>query len=348
MPKPASCAVRDAGLLLLLTLGLSIAVLEILGQTRLGDVDALLFFRATTRIVKEDVDHRNLPGSKPGINSDGIRSLREPERVRGQDFNIVFLGDSYVYGMGLHYRETVPYQLEKILREEVGPQIKVLNFGWISSSPVLSLRLLRDLGAKYKPDLVLLGLDMTDFRDDLLYSNIIAGKRLFALKKVVPATLVAVNLALERSRLLSPLRQALFGVPSERYFATNQPLEESAPYLETTLDALAGIRDFSDEELGAPFALFVFPRNFQYSDAESPGSWEKGLYQPLGPYVLEPFRFFEERADRLPYPVFSLLEAFRDTDVSPHCFRDDPHWNPAGAEIAARAISTRLRAAGLL
>lgn len=325
-----------------------VGVLETLGQTRLGDFDALLFFRATTRIVKEDVDHRNVPGSKPGINSDGIRSLREPERVRREDFNIVFLGDSFVYGMGLHYRQTVPFQLEKILREEVSPRIKMLNFGWISSSPVLSLRLLEDVGDKYKPDLVLLGLDMTDFRDDLLYSNIIAGKRLFALKKIVPASLVALNLVLERIRFLSPVRELLFGVPSDRYFVTNQPLEESARHLETTLEALEQIRDHSVETLEADFALFLFPRSFQYSTTESPDNWEQGLYEPLGPYVLEPFRFFEEQADRLPYPVFSLLDAFRETEISPHCFRADPHWNPAGAGIAAREISKMLLEANLL
>lgn len=341
-------ATRTAGLIFLITLALCVAVVEILGQTRLGDIKPLIYFRAMTHIVKVDVDHRNVPGSKPGINSDGIRSLRKAQSVRKSDFNIVFLGDSFVYGMGLNYYKSVPYQLEQLLRAEMGPRISVLNFGWVSSSPVLSRRLLEDLGHKYKPDLVLLGLDMTDFRDDLLYSNILNGKKLFRFKKLFPASLVALDLFLEKTRFLSPVRKALFGVPSERFFATNQPLEESAPFFETTVEALEGIRDYSVNELGADFALFLFPRGYQYSDVESPNSWERELSEPLGPHVLEPFRFFSESADELSYPVFSLLETFQETEVHPHCFIDDPHWNPAGASIAARAIREQLRQAGLL
>ncbi|MCP4200780.1 MAG: SGNH/GDSL hydrolase family protein, partial [bacterium] len=339
---------RTAGLILLITLALCVAVLEVLGQTRLGDIQPLIYFRALTHIVKVDVDHRNTPGLNPGINSDGIRSLREAPGVKRSDFNIVFLGDSFVYGKGLNYYKTVPYQLEELLRAESGPAISVFNFGWISSSPVLSRRLLEDVGHKYQPDLVLLGLDMTDFRDDLLYSNILNGKKMFRLKKFFPASLVALDLFLEKSRVLSPVRKALFGVPAERFFPTNQPLAESRPYLETTLEALEGIRDYSVDELDADFALVLFPRNYQYSEVESPNSWERELYEPLGPYVLEPFRLFSESADELPYPVLSLLEAFRATEVHPHCFHDDPHWNVAGAALAARAIGEQIRQAGLL
>ena len=42
---------------------------------------------------------------------------------------------------------------------------------WVSSSPLLNLRLLRDVGHKYRPDLVVYSLDMTDFRDDLHYEH---------------------------------------------------------------------------------------------------------------------------------------------------------------------------------
>ena len=37
-----------------------------------------------------------------------------------------------------------------------------------------------------------------------------------------------------------------------------------------------------------------------------------------------------------------LLEDFLSTDVFPTCFRDDPHWNPAGHRVAAEAIVEKL------
>ncbi|MCP4202648.1 MAG: hypothetical protein GY769_12020, partial [bacterium] len=48
-------ATRTAGLILLITLALCVAVLEVLGQTRLGDIQPLIYFRALTHIVKVDV-----------------------------------------------------------------------------------------------------------------------------------------------------------------------------------------------------------------------------------------------------------------------------------------------------
>jgi len=64
-----------------------------------------------------------------------------------------------------------------------------------------------------------------------------------------------------------------------------------------------------------------------------------GQYQNLGPYVLEPFRFFAEQAKTAPFPVHSLLPAFQNTTVFPTCFTGDPHWSPAGTQVAADALA---------
>ena len=64
----------------------------------------------------------------------------------------------------------------------------------------------------------------------------------------------------------------------------------------------------------------------------------------LGPHCLEPFRFFEELAPKLPYPVHSLLRTFQETDVFPTCFDHDPHWNAEGARVAGEAMAEILRA----
>ena len=101
------------------------------------------------------------------------------------------------------------------------------------------------------------------------------------------------------------------------------------------------IRDYADQS-GAEFVLFVFPRHFQYDRREAPNSWERAEYDLEGPHNLEPFRFFDEQRDQVDYPIHTLLEAFRATEVFPTCFDDDPHWNDSGATVAAEAISAAL------
>lgn len=290
-----------------------------------------------------DVDHR-MRSRDPELptNSDGVRSPFEPAYYSGSGFNIVFLGDSFVFGQGLAYGETVPRQLERMLRtRNPSCDVKVVNFGWMSSSPLLSERLLRRIGAHYHPDLVILGLDMTDFHDDLKYRRILEHPGPYrALARVPIATSALRHLA---PGLLARLLDLWTGspLPRDRFFVVNQPPEESRPLAEALVRSLERL-DETARGLGADFATFVFPRNFQYDPAESPGSWEAHEYSADSPYKLEPFRLLAEQDGRLGFRIHSLLGPFQETDVFPTCFPNDPHWNRQGAAVAAGAIADLL------
>jgi len=122
----------------------------------------------------EDPDHRWKPHEREDINSDGIRSYREASAFKPDDFNIIFSGDSYTFGHLLSAEQSTPMQFEKIVQAAFPHKvIKIANFGWSSSSPYLSLRLLRDKAEKYHPDLVIFILDLTDFKDDFFYQHVI-------------------------------------------------------------------------------------------------------------------------------------------------------------------------------
>ena len=94
--------------------------------------------------------------------------------------------------------------------------------------------------------------------------------------------------------------------------------------------------------------LVIYPRAYQYSDRESPMNWEYRAYETLGPFVREPFRYFEEVADRLPYPVVNLLPAFETSKTFPLFLEDDPHWNREGARLAARTAARAIQQLGLI
>jgi hypothetical protein len=131
-----------------------------------------IIIRQIAQIHHLTVDHRMVPNAERRINSDGVRFASEAEDLTDDDFVVLFLGDSFTYGTLLEYEESYPYRFEALARERPGlGNVRAVNCGWLSSSPLLNLRLLRDVGHKYRPDLVVYSLDMTDFHDDLHYAH---------------------------------------------------------------------------------------------------------------------------------------------------------------------------------
>jgi len=323
--------------------------------------EALLLSRiASTHAL--DVDHRMWPDGKE-INSNGVRFRGEATDLRAEDFVVLFLGDSFTYGFNLPYDEAYPYQFERIAHEAgCRVALRAVDFGWTSSSPLLSLRLLREVGYRYQPDLILYNLDMTDFHDDLRYEKKLREQGDFEIDRVaVLERLTATRLpwlvtpmsklrallredAGGRERLLADL--AIPG-PNDRYFVTAHPLERTRPAIELgVVKNLDEMNTFARDVLGVPMLLMIYPRAYQYSSRESPYNWEAGEYETLGPYVREPFRYFEERRGGLPYPVLNLLPAFEHSDEFPLYFGNDPHWNARGARLAARTVETKLAEMG--
>ena len=111
---------------------------------------------------------------------------------------------------------------------------------------------------------------------------------------------------------------------------------------------LAAIHRHATDVLDVPMALVVYPRHYQYTGRESPDNWEANRYEVLGPYVEEPFRYFDEVRDELPYPVLSLLPAFAESEEFPLFLPNDPHWNARGARLAAEHVALWLSERGLI
>jgi hypothetical protein len=288
----------------------------------------------------DDPDHRWKPHEREDINSDGIRSYREATEFKPEDFNIIFSGDSYTFGHLLPAEQSTPMQFEQIAhRAFPGKTIKVANFGWSSSSPYLSLRLLRDKAEKYHPDLVIFVLDITDFKDDFFYQHVIekAGPYKFIVEH--PYLAHFPRQIARKFDGYTHWQERWLGYPDfSIYFIAHQPYEKSLPYFDRTYNNLLEMNRFVTEVLHAKFIVFVPPRHWQYTDRESPGSWEKHNYIPMGPYVLNHFVYFDQKATEASFPIISLLNDFKNTNVYPTTFEKDSHWNPDGAKLAANLI----------
>ena len=85
---------------------------------------------------------------------------------------IVFLGDSFTYGL-TPPDQTIPKYLEKLLdRRLPNVPVEILNFGNISYSPVLYQIVYDQLVKRLKPDYVIILYDTFDPIDDYIYYNI--------------------------------------------------------------------------------------------------------------------------------------------------------------------------------
>ncbi len=291
------------------------------------------FVRDVNHFLEPNVPHW------PPTNADGIRSRREARDFPEGGNNLVFLGDSFVWGYNVRENQALPARVEAALNERhAGLDVKAANFGWISASPYVEHRKFGRVGHKYHPKLVVLGLDMTDFHDDIKYELMQWREGIYRYYDVFPLTLhVFREYAPELFWRVHSW--SLNGrLPRKKYFASEQPLDQSEPFLEATLRNLEKI-DHSARLMGARFVVVVFARGYQHNPKESPDNWEKDLYTVMGPYSREPFRYFEKVASRVGFPIYSLLPPFEQSTEFPLYARDDPHWNHAGIALAAGAVA---------
>jgi hypothetical protein len=300
------------------------------------------YLKRTLRLTQfhfvQDVDH--LPtATGPKWNRHSLRASPEPEEFTDATRNVIFLGDSFTYGLKVGPRQAFPHVTGLYLKS-VYPNLRVANFGWSSSSPLLSYRRLVDIGEEYKPDIVVLCIDMTDFSDDIRYQNMFEQNGMYWFYDKLPIAMQAFrNGAPELFKLVV---SSSVGAPAERFFITEAPLEETRGAFAPLMANVTNIAQWC-EQRDVQFVLTIMPRTYQYSDRESPESWERTRYTALGPHSLEPFRYFDEVRENVDYPVWSLLKDFQETDVFPTALLDDPHWNPAGHEVAAKGMARRLR-----
>ncbi|MHC4946003.1 MAG: hypothetical protein ACYTG7_23575 [Planctomycetota bacterium] len=287
----------------------------------------------------QDPDHRpKETDPKTGWNSDSIRCSWESAQFEEEGLNLIFLGDSFTFGFRLPPRLTFPHKVQRGLADRFpGIDIKAATFGWVSSSPLLSLRRLKDLGHEYKPDFVLLCIDMTDFHDDIVWTHMLRRKGIFFVYDKIPLLL----------RLAEALTPAFYkelhtwfneGLPASSTFMFQKPLEENRHFLKPITQNIEKIHEYT-ESLGARFIVVVLPRSYHYNPEESPESWERILLDDVeDAYLFEPFHYFDELREKVDFPICSLLEGFQKTEVFPTCFQDDPHWNDNGTTVAAGLI----------
>jgi hypothetical protein len=109
-------------------------------------------------------------------NSLGWRGRREYRETKPTDYRVLFLGDSFTYGIGVDDDQTFAAQVEQDLRAD-RLSVEVLNAGCPGKGTDYALKCFQTLGRKFHPDLTVLGFFCNDFQDNARGEYYTIGRR---------------------------------------------------------------------------------------------------------------------------------------------------------------------------
>ena len=301
-------------------------------------------------------------------NEDGLRTRYSKEEFTQHDHRVIFLGDSFTFGLGVTVEATFPSRVEEQLQQAAGTEtVAVLNAGIVSYSPFLDKLLFEEKLVDYRPTFVALFLDATDIGDDYAYMRTaerFGDSWVFPFEDAPPVKYRGALSELMRpyfrrltSALSYPFQLAGYQPPrnpdeyydfeiavgdvleKNRYFIYRHPLDDTRHLFDRLLRNVDEIATRA-AQLGAGFALVITPRYHHWNTQECPNNWEKNEYALAEPYQFEYFRYFDEA--RRGYPIINLLPDFQALHEYPLVFADDPHWNAAGHAFVARTVTRHL------
>ena len=307
-------------------------------------------------------------------NEDGLRTEYSREEFLNHDTRVVVMGDSYVFGLGVPQHQIVTKKLEENLRTKWGKDVAVLNAAFISYSPFLHDNLYRKIVRNYRPQIVLLVLDVNDIGDDIRYAadssvapngsvtfpgrdyapprwhsalwNLLDAPAQEFLEDVLVAPwkifarLLGVAGVVERPKDDYYKINVRIGdaVETDRFFVLRHPLSATRPHFDATMTNIQRLAAQVEAD-GARFLLAPSPRYFHWSTKECPANWESFRYKNDEPYEFEYFRFFDEQRERVEFPILDMLSIYRETEEFPLVFKSDAHWNASGHAFAAKALA---------
>jgi len=293
------------------------------------------------------------------LNEIGFRDKDYPfERPRPETYRVLVLGDSYVAAMEVEARAAFHKLLEDRLNTEdpLGRgSYQVIALGQGNRAQEAQLGWLRELGPRYRPDLVLLvffcGNDVMEnskstFERARRYAS-------FQLKVVVPRKIACYNrlFRFKRSRLNGFLAERLTSLYASRmYFFhddvtreqlqspdaevyTVPPPPEWAAAWETTAHLLGEVKDEAGRQ-GAAFALAVISGPQAIAEA----SQERLRRGGAGIDLQQPERWATSWSAERGVPTLALGDAFRTAGLDKVFWRYDAHLTPYGHQAAATAL----------
>lgn len=158
----------NLSVIVLLQLAVVLIIIEI--GARIFDPLGISYYPNTatyldTLIKEEPIGYRNRPGlngefygKSVHINSLGLRDREVSPEPLPNEFRILVMGDSFPFGLGVEYEESLPFLLEVLANENSKSEkhYRTINMGVPSYNTEQQLIQLETLGLSLKPNIVIL------------------------------------------------------------------------------------------------------------------------------------------------------------------------------------------------
>jgi len=300
------------------------------------------------------------------INAEGFRDDEIAPKEQF-DLRILMLGDSMTWGYGVEKEETFSEVLQQKLKAK---RIKadVINAGATSYSPTLEYLLLKNKGLSYKPDVVILNLDMSDIQDDYKYNLERVAKfdqdgnlvRVSGIKG--PTTLLykirnkmqinrfiadKVSLIDSRFATKNTKKETQNAIPqgdpkTDRYaILRDMPVQDETEHWERTFHYISLINELCKNN-DITFILTLYPYGVQVSADE----WSLGRhlfgFSSHTVHSDAPQQKVKQFAEENGIMYVEMLDSFQESDTFPLYFAYDGHINREGHKLAADVLFNTL------
>jgi len=266
--------------------------------------------------------HYEWQGISVDINSHG---LREPETTYEKPigtFRILNLGDSIVMGWGVRQEDTYGQQLESLLNEEgvSNQHIEVINAGVPGWNLENAGSYLEAQGLKYQPDLILLGITLTN---DIKGGSALLADDQPAITKWLRSNtyfwpFLTVQLRWMQARSQGRDRIDVIDPPTspDKYFPTDPNAEQWNEFW----NQITVIQQLTSEK-NIPVVMVIFPLEFQVIDENYPTLPQELLTARAtesAMSVIDPLSAFQQACQEKPGGTCKLEDHYLFADVWMH------------------------------
>ncbi|MCL5969932.1 MAG: SGNH/GDSL hydrolase family protein [Patescibacteria group bacterium] len=318
-------------------------------------------------------------------NSQGTRGAEFPVEKPPNTYRILFLGDSITFGWGVEDNQTYPYLVEKFLNQSLKQntkynKVEVINAGFTDSNSLDTFYVYyKEIGVKYKPDLVIV--DFHPFNDlsDMYYHNwdkvdqngypLKISSKTHYVKDGYQISIQKTNWKYE----VPILRNTHLGM------LLMNAMDSGAPQLVSKIKKMLGVTDdkpvfTSEQDINCVLSLnqrdcpealwpYVDKAKFMFSGIKKVASDNKEelllTFMP-GPNQVKPLANIEPKLRNLSevnpqkyYREFFQKSSFQYLDFLPlflsqqqpmdFFYNQDGHINPGGHQLVARSITAYLQ-----
>jgi len=298
----------------------------------------------------------NPDGSRTPIriktNSYGLRGGNFPIQKPQDEFRIIFLGDSVVFGFLLNENETLPVKLEKRLEELfAAKKIRVLNAGVDGYTTFQEYYFLKRRGITVSPDLVLLGFVLNDVFESHIVTKAkggsgnycgLAGKKSFVRSFLRFASHSAIftqtffryieikNRKIIEKRKKEDVHYRSIGEIYDTARLFDEPVSsEIEKAWQDAENDLVTLKKFTDEK-NIPLIIIVFPFAGQVIDKV----WSFKPQERLSAFC-----------SKYEIPFLDLSKAFMDypEPINLYLLKDGSHLSPEGTDYIGKMITGFLK-----